>query len=144
MSQPINGKNQHRREPEILRRRKDEHRTFGNKLQFLDLQRKVGLLFGLFARRYLFAQFTGMRTVESLGDGFTHGLGLEILRKHVRPRHGLKHGPMPTCRAQQRNHQQAMTESFQHCATLNSASEEVKNCASGQTIKSAFRSFLHP
>lgn len=138
MSQTITRRKRFKHDLKILRRRKDEHRTFGNELQFLDLQRKVGLLFSFFARRYLFAQFAGMRAVESLGDGFTDRLGLEILRKHVRPRHGLKHGPMTARSAQQRNHQQAMTESFQHCATLNSASEKVKNCARCQTIQCTY------
>ena len=53
-----------------------------------------------------------MRAVKSFGDRFAHRVRLEIRREHVRPCDALQHGPMSARRAEQRENQQTMTETF--------------------------------
>lgn len=62
----------------------------------------------------MFAHLARMVAVESLSDGFSQSLSLKIFGKHVRPRHRLKHGPMPARRAKQRENQKEMAEFFHH------------------------------
>jgi len=110
MSQSVRSERQHQNKPEILRCKKNEHRTRGNELQFLDLQWQVRSLLRLFAGGNLLAHFAGMRAVESFGDGRADGFSLEIYCEHVCPRDGLHHGPMPARRAQQSENQQGMAK----------------------------------
>lgn len=130
MSQPIERKKRFRQETELLWWRKDKRWPLRDELQFLDLERKLRLVFRRFARSDLFAQFARMRAPERFGNGHLERLRLKIFCEHVRPCHGLKHSPMPARRAQQRNNQQTMTHSFQHEMTLSKPAEPVKNCAS--------------
>lgn len=126
MSQSIEWEKRFRQKEKLLRRGKNKRGLLRNELQFLDLKRQFGFFLSLFAGGDLFAQLARMRAIERLGDGFTDGRGLKIRCKHVGPRHGLKHGPMPACRAQQREDQQAMTKLFQHRVTLNKRLNPVK------------------
>ena len=95
-----------------MRSSEDEHRTLRDEFEFLDLKRQLGFFLGLFTTGDLFAQFARMRAVKSLRDSVGNRLGLETVGEHVCPRHSLKYGPMPTRRAEQREDQQTMTDSF--------------------------------
>lgn len=100
MCQTIKRKNQANHETHLLWRGEDERWTLRNELELLDLELKLGFFFSLPAARDVFAKLTWIRAVERLGDRFSYGRSLKILRKHVRPRHGLEHGPMSARRAQ--------------------------------------------
>lgn len=98
----------------VLRGGEDELGTFVDEFHFFELQRKLRLFLGFFARRNLFAHLARMRAVERFRKGFADGFGLEVRREHVGPRDGLQHGPMSARCAQQREDQENVAESFQH------------------------------
>ena len=91
--------------PKIQRRAEDEGGRCVGKLQFLQVEPELGLLFRLLALDDLEAERAGMVAVEGAFNRLDQRTFLQVIRQHLRPGNGLQHQPMRAGRHQQRNNQ---------------------------------------